>query len=234
MNEENKKEEIKQESSAEVVKEEKSLEHIEFETKYRAEDHLLIQFKQILDGLEGEKKFIYVEGPDFYYTYPDWWFKNNPEWDSNGTFIRYRKPSYGLDNGRRQVTWKYQAKDAKNNIQRKELNFDLTDKTLDSTVVEQMESSGAKFNFSIIKNCHIYVLEDATLVFYTVYDTTDGKPKKADSFVEIEVCEEKIASMTEEQAWAIIVKYEKLLEDIGLNAQKRLKRSLFGMYRRDK
>jgi hypothetical protein len=39
---------------------------------------------------------------------------------------------------------------------------------------------------------------------------------------------------TEEQAWGIIAKYEKLLDSIGLNAQKRLRKSLFEMYYRNK
>lgn len=213
-------------------KKEKSLEYIEFETKYRIDDSFLIQFKQIVDLYKEDKKFVYVEGPDLYFTYPDWWFKNNPQWDPSGTFVRYRRPSYGLDDGKRQVTWKYKQKDAKNNIKRKELNFDLMEKTSDNTVVEQLDSSGVKFNFSIVKNCHIYNFEDATIVFYTVYDTTYGKPKKTDSFVEIEVSEEKVAHMTEEEAWNIISKYEKMLEPIGINPQKRLRKSLFEMYKK--
>lgn len=211
---------------------EKTLEHIEFETKYRVEDHQLIEFKQIVDSLAEEKKFIYVEGPDFYWTYPKWWFDNNLEWDDAGTFVRFRKPSYGLDNGNRQVTWKYKPKDAKNSIQRIENNWDIKDKTDQSVIEKQLQCNGLKFNFSIVKNCHIYILSDATLVFYTVYDTTDGKPKKADSFVEIEVNEDNMKFTTEDQAWAVINKYEKVLESIGLNAQKRLRKSLFAMYRR--
>lgn len=212
----------------------KSLEHVEFETKYRVEDQNLIVFKQILDKLPEEKKFVYIEGPDFYFTYPKWWFENNPQWDSGGTFGRYRKPSYGLDNGRRQITCKYKAKDAKNSIQRKELNINVTPDTSESTIFEQFTCHGMEFNASIIKNCHIYKLSDATLVFYTVYDTTDGTPKKADNFVEIEVDEDTIASLTESQAWEVIVKYEKLLSAVGLNAQKRLRKSLFEMYKREK
>ena len=214
------------------AKNQKSLEHIEFETKYRIDDTFLIQFKQIIDLLEDEKKFLYIEGPDLYFTYPDWWFKNNPQWDSSGTFVRYRRPSYGLDNGRRQVTWKYKKKDSKNNIQRKELNFDLMEKTSDNTVIEQLDSSGVKFNFSIVKNCHIYNFDDATIVFYTVYDTTYGRPKKSDSFVEIEVNEEKVSKMTENEAWSVIDKYEKILAPIGITPKKRLKKSLFEMYKR--
>jgi hypothetical protein len=215
-----------------MTEEVKSLEHIEFETKYRVEDQNLILFKQILDSLEGEKKFIYVEGPDYYFTYADWWFDNNPQWDPNGTFGRYRKPSYGLDNGRRQMTCKYKPKDAKNSIQREEHNIDLGPNTNESTVFKQFERHGLMFNSSIIKNCHIYKMEDATLVFYVVYDNTDGKPKKADYFIEIEVDEDTIASKTEDEAWSVISKYEKLLEPIGLTPQRRLRKSLFEMYRR--
>ena len=215
------------------MSEEKTLEHIEFETKYRVEDHQLIEFKQIVDSHPEEKKFIYVEGPDHYWTYPNWWFSNNPQWDESGTFVRFRKPSYGLDNGNRQVTWKYKPKEAKNNIQRIENNWDIRDKTEEAAITKQLQCAGNVFNFSIVKNCHIYILNDATLVFYTVYDTTDGKPKKADSFVEIEVKEETMKDTTAEQAWDVIVKYEKLLEGIGLNAQKRLKKSLFAIYKRD-
>jgi hypothetical protein len=212
---------------------EDTLEHVEFETKYRVEDHQLIEFKQILDSLKEDKSFLYVEGPDYYWTYPKWWFDNNKEWDEGGTFVRFRKPSYGLDNGNRQVTWKYKPKDAKNNIQRIENNWDLKQKTEEASVIKQLQCSGCKFNFSIVKNCHIYNLSDATLVFYTVYDTTDGKPKKADNFVEIEVKEETMKNLTEDQAWEIIVKYEKVLEPLGINARKRLYSSLFKMYKRD-
>jgi hypothetical protein len=232
MNEDIKKEEFKEENI--ITEIDNVEEHTEFETKYSVEDHQLIQFKQILDGFNEEKTFIYVEGPDLYFTYPTWWFKQNPQWDPEGTFARYRKPSYGLDDGRRQVTWKYKPKDSKNNIQRKELNWNLDDSTADTAVLEQMELNCTTFNFSIVKNCHIYKLADATLVFYTVYDTTDGKPKKAECFTEIEIDEETIAQKTEEQCWDIIVKYEALLEPIGVSAKKRLKRSLFKMYRRDK
>lgn len=208
-----------------------SLEHIEFETKYRVEDYSLIEFKQIMEGQADLQDFIYVEGPDFFFVYPPEWFTTNPQWDPSGTFIRYRKPSHGLDKGRRQVTWKYKPKDAKNNIQRREHNWDIG-KTPEKVILEQLEFSGAKFNASIVKNCHIYHFDDATLVFYTVYDTTNGTPKKADYFVEIEVCEETIGSMTEQQAWAVIEKYEKILSPLGISAQKRMRKSLFEMYRK--
>jgi hypothetical protein len=40
--------------------------------------------------------------------------------------------------------------------------------------------------------------------------------------------------MTEEEAWGIIVKYEKVLESVGVSPQKRLRKSLFEMYVREK
>lgn len=217
-----------------MAEEDKTLEHIEFETKYRVDDHQLIEFKQIMDSSTEEKKFIYVEGPDYYWTRPKWWFDNNPQWDAEGTFVRFRKPSYGLDNGNRQVTSKYKPKESKSSIQRIENNWDIKDKTHEDAIVKELQCQGCVFNFSIVKNCHIYVLKDATLVFYTVYDTTDGKPKKADSFVEIEVNEDNMKFTTEEQAWAVITKYEKVLEPLGINARKRLYKSLFAMYKREK
>jgi adenylate cyclase class IV len=209
----------------------KNLEFLEFETKYRVSDHLLVEFKQILEVQPDLKGFVYVEGPDSFFTYSDSWFAANPQWDPKGTFIRYRKPSFGLDKGRRQVTWKYKPANAKNNIQRKEHNWDIGE-TPEKVIIEQIQDSGAQFNASIIKNCHIYNFPDATLVFYVVYDTTNGKPEKSDYFVEIEVDEDTIHNLSEDQAWAVIEKYEAVLAPLGITAKNRLKKSLFEMYRK--
>lgn len=195
----------------------------EFETKYRVEPHLLTEFKAIVGPIAESQsgKFIYVEGPDYYFT--------NGKGDS---FIRYRRPSHGLDNGRSEMTVKIKPDGAKSNIKRQEVNLRV-DVTPEDAVREFISIMGYKPNFSIWKGCHIYNLEDATLVFYSVFDTTDGKPSKTDSFVEIEIDEHLVSSLTEEQAMALIVKYEKLLEPLGLSPQRRLRKSLFEMYRRD-
>lgn len=194
--------------------------HTEFECKYRVEAHFLIDFKKIASSIPGLKNFIYVEGPDKYYTLSD------------GSFARYRKASHGLDHGRAEVTWKIKQPGAKNNIIRTEYNWRV-DNTLEETITDALIGQGYKFNFSIVKTCHIYTYEDATIVFYTVYDTTDGRSTKTDTFVEIEVKEETIHNFTEDQAWDIINKYEKALEPIGVTPQKRMKRSLFEMYVRE-
>lgn len=193
---------------------------IEFETKYRVEPHLLTEFKRLMDTLPGLKKFIYVEGPDYYFTKPD------------GSFARYRRPSHGLDNGRSEVTIKVKPEGAKNNIIRKEVNWRV-DSTPEDAIREGLRLMGYTPNFSVWKACHIYNFKDATLVFYSVFDTTEGKASKTDSFIEIEVSEEDVSKMTEEQAWDVIVKYEKALDSVGLTPQKRLRKSLFEIYVRD-
>lgn len=192
----------------------------EFETKYRVEPHLLTEFKKIVGMLPGLEKFIYVEGPDYYFTKAD------------GSFARYRRPSHGLDNGRSEVTVKVKPEGAKNNIIRKEVNWRV-DETPEDAIREGLRLMGYMPNFSIWKGCHIYNFADVTLVMYTVFDTTDGRASKTDSFVEIEISEEKISEMTEDQAWDMIAHYEEVLKELGINARCRLKKSLFEMYRRE-
>jgi len=191
--------------------------HLEFETKYRMDLGSLVMFKNIVSKESGLEKFLYVEGPDLYFIKPD------------GNFARYRKPIYGGDLERCEVTKKFKPLGAKNNNKRKELNVRVGN-TPEDTIREDLACEGYVFNFSIYKLCHIYNFKDATVVFYTVYDTTNGKIDKIDHFIEIEVTEETIHKLTEHQAWDVINKYEKLLEPIGINPQKRLKKSLFEMY----
>lgn len=226
--------------------------HTEFETKYRVDPATLTEFKQIADKLPNLLKFIYVEGPDTYYTnehitkkleaFGETLSEKNKEAfqqvidDTIGAFppfMRYRRPSHGLDGDRKELTTKYKQSGSKNNIQREEKNIRV-DKVDEETIMKFVSDLGYKLNFSIWKTCHIYNFTDATLVFYSVYDTTNGgKASKVDTFVEIEVDEESISTKTENQAWAIIEKYEKVLEQVGLSARSRLRKSLFEMYKRD-
>jgi len=198
----------------------------EFEVKFRVEPHSLIEFKRIVSSLPGVERMTYVEGPDHYYTHPDY--------DEN-SFGRYRKASFGLDNGRAEWTLKFRPKDAKNSIQRLEMNWRV-DSTPEEDIKRGAELMGFRHNFTIVKSCHMYKFADATLVFYTVYDATGGSiSSKVDHFIEIEVCEHAIANvgMTEDEAWAVIERYEAALAPLELTAKNRLKRSLFDMYKRD-
>lgn len=192
---------------------------VEFETKYRIEPKFLIEFKAIMNKLSGLKKFIYVEGEDEYYVKED-------------DFIRYRMPENGIEGARAEITMKKKPVGATNNIIRREWNWRV-DGTVSDTIREGIKDFGFVFNFSIWKGCHIYNFDDATIVFYTVYETTDGKVEKIDNFIEIEVAEEDVFKMTKDQAWTVIVKYEKALESVGLSPQRRLRKSLYEMYRKE-
>lgn len=226
--------------------------HTEFETKYRVDPASLTEFKHIADKLPNLEKFIYVEGPDTYYTnehitkklesFAETLSGKNQEAfralldETIGAFppfMRYRRPSHGLDGDRKELTTKYKQSGSKNNIQREEKNIRV-DKVNEETIMDFVSDLGYKLNFSIWKTCHIYNFTDATLVFYSVYDTTNGgKASKVDTFVEIEVDEDKVTGMTEKQAFEIIEKYEAVLESVGLSARTRLRKSLFEMYKRD-
>ena len=223
----------------------------EFETKYRVEPATLTEFKTIADKLPNLKKFIYVEGPDTYYTnehitkkleaFGETLSEKNREAfqtvidETIGQFppfMRYRRPSHGLDGDRKELTTKYKQSGSKNNIQREEKNIRV-DKVDEDTIMKFVSDLGYKLNFSIWKACHIYNLDDATIVWYQVHDTTTGKVSKVDYFVEIEVDEESISTKTEKEAWAIIEKYETILASVGLSARSRLRKSLFEMYKKE-
>lgn len=231
--------------------EEKVAKHTEFETKYRVEPASLTEFKTIADKLPNLQKFIYVEGPDTYYTnehitrkleaFGETLSEKNKEAfqavidETIGAFppfMRYRRPSHGLDGDRKELTTKYKQSGSKNNIQREEKNIRV-DKVDEDTIMKFVSDLGYKTNFQIWKACHIYNLDDATIVWYQVHDTTAAKVSKVDYFVEIEVDEDSISTKTEKEAWAIIEKYETILAEVGLSARSRLRKSLFEMYKRD-
>ena len=191
--------------------------HTEFEVKFRADDIKLEDFRDVVKSLPNLKKVIFVSGPDFYFVKPD------------GSFARFRKPEYGHTSGGNEVTVKEKTEGHKNNIIRKEVNWKVNG-TPDATIWEGLQMMGFAYNFSINKDCHIFIFDDATAVYYTVTDTTDSKKKKTEAFIEIEVKEETIGNLTEDQAWLVVEKYEKALESLGLSAQKRLKKSLYEMY----
>lgn len=190
----------------------------EFETKYRTDAGNLVKFKDIADAIPGLKKFLYVQGPDCYYIKP-----NASEEDVD--FARYRKAEHTNDGGT--LTFK-QKTNKKNSVIRNEDNLDLAKHMTKAQINAVVKRLGYEFDFKIWKMCHIYEYSDATLVFYTV---TDDSNKEAD-FIEIEVDEKTIGNLTEDEAWDIIRKYEKILEPLGITSKNRTRLSLFEMYRR--
>ncbi len=186
---------------------------VEFETKYRVEDpKLLWDFKLLVESQLGRKDFVYVQSDDIYYV------------KSADEFIRYR---FSEHDNRAELTIKRKTGTG-NNIIREETNLRVDGN--DFALVENfVKNLGFAINFRINKQCHIYHASDATLVFYSVRDLENNKLAH---FIEIEVTEG--AGFTEDESWAIIKKYEAALAPLGVTPQKRLRKSLYEMYRREK
>lgn len=187
--------------------------HTEFETKYRVDGDTQFKFKSLVSEAD-YKQFIYAEGPDFYFTKPD------------GSFLRYRKAT---TEKRSEITIKEKPRGARHNVLRKEVNWRV-DYTPKETIEEGADMMGYTFNFSIWKACHIYKMKDGTtLVFYTVRD----EDNKVEHFIEIELDESKIGTISEDQAWDLIRQWEDFLSPLGITYRNRLTKSLYEMYVKD-
>lgn len=187
----------------------------EFETKYRTDIAHLVLFKQLAEKLPNLKKFIYVQGPDVYYS------KAN----SSVAFARYRRAENMPEGGT--LTFKERTT-KKDNVIRNEDNLDLAKHVTKEQVKAAVNRLGYTYDFEIWKFCHIYKFQDATLVFYAV----TNESKETAYFTEIEVEESTIGNYTEDEAWETIKKYEAILEVIpGITFRHRLKQSLYDMYR---
>jgi predicted adenylyl cyclase CyaB len=186
--------------------------YIEVEVKFDANDIDRLKFKSLARTLN-PKSFLYVEGVDVYYV------------KSDNDFLRHRIAAEHLEDKRSELTFKKKSTDKNNNI-RTEVNLRV-DSNDPALVAVFCEGLGYKRNFSIFKCCDIYFFDDANIVYYIV---TDDDNKMA-SFLEIEASED--IGLTEEAAWEVVQKYEKLLAPLGITAQKRKKLSLFEMYKRE-
>lgn len=189
-----------------------NMEFLEIETKYRADNIDRLKFKDIAKSLT-PLDFTYIESTDIYYV------------KSEEEFLRYRTSAENTKSKRAELAFKKKHK-SDNNIIRTEVNLRV-DQNNTETVDAFCQGLGYKYNFSIWKACDIYFFDDAVFVYYSVKDDAG----KYASFIEIEVKEGYPKS--EEQAWEIINKYEKLLVDLGISPQNRLKKSLYEMYRKD-
>ncbi len=235
-----------------MEKNQEILKYCEFETKYRTEEVRRFPFKKIMEddlGLTGEK-FFYIQSGDEYFTLDlDSRVKKFVEEEKKiglnyashvveslikrfieeeldlPKFLRFRASDH-KKNKRKELTFKKKHKEA-NNIRRTEVNLRV-DASDNDTTREFAEGFGYRKSFDVYKYCDIYYADDAVLVFYSVKDSNG----KMDHFMEIEVNEEM--EFTEDQAWTIIKKYEKLLEPVGIKAQGRIRKSLFEMYNPNK
>jgi adenylate cyclase class IV len=206
----------KTEIPVEIPKEEpKTKDFYEVECKYNADDIDRITFKDLAKSLN-PKTFLYVESKDIYYVRGD------------NEFLRHRLPAenkIGTEETRSELTFKKKLKE-QNNWKRIEVNLRI-DKNSPELVKAFCEGLGYVKNFSIDKSCDIYFWDDADLVYYSVKD----EEGKYSHYIEIEASED--IGLTQEEAWEVVLKYEKLLAPLGITAQKRKRLSLFEMYRKE-
>lgn len=180
----------------------------EIETKYDASNIKMSDFLKIVESLPIRKKLM-VSSYDEYFT------------DKDGNFVRYR-----YNNSRGQLTIK--RKLAKHsNTERVEVNLP-TDGDNARTVSAFLELLGYAPNFGIYKTCNIFWTGKVNLVYYVVYDM---ELKEQRRFIEIEA-DEDLDWNSEHEAWDEIVKYEKLLEPLGITPQHRLRKSLFEIFKK--
>jgi adenylate cyclase class IV len=180
----------------------------EIETKYAAENIKREAFLNIVGSLSVRKK-MNVSSCDTYFV------------NDAGDFVRYRHTD---DRG--ELTIKRKTNKSNNN-DRIEVNLP-TDGNNINTVEAFCGLLGYKYNFDIFKTCNIFWIDRVVLVYYVIYDK---ELKELRRFIEIEA-DEDLEWESEEQAWAEVVKYEKLLEPLDITPQNRLRKSLFEIFRK--
>ena len=184
---------------------------LEIEVKYDAGGIDRLAFKALANSLK-PKSFLYIESKDVYYA------KNENE------FLRHRNPPDFSEDKRSELTFKKKTAEGNNNI-RVEINL-----RVDANTPEIVEAFclglGYTRNFTIVKYCDIFWYEKCDMVYYTVTD----EEGKSSNYVEIEVLEN--LNLSEEESWAVITEYEKLLAPLGITSRNRKRLSLWEMYRK--
>jgi adenylate cyclase class IV len=180
----------------------------EVETKYRAVDIKLQDFVAIAESFK-PVKIENVSGYDYYHV------KGEDE------FIRHR------DGNKPELTLKRKTKDG-NNFVRHETNLPISQSVPLEVVDNFCKELGFQKNFAVFKTCHIYWYETYDLVYYVVYDEN---MVERDRFIEIEMLE-SCEWESDAAAWAALQAVEKTLEPLGITAARRLRLSLFEMFRK--
>lgn len=182
----------------------------EIETKYDANNINIEEFQKIVKTLP-IRKHLLVSSFDDYFT------------NKKGEFVRYRQHT---DHG--ELTIKKKMEGAKNNNERVEVNLPTEGDNLEA-VTAFLNLQDYSYNFGIYKTCDIYWTDKVDLVYYVVYDKNFKEIRR---FIEIEA-DESLEWESEDEAWSEILKYEKLLEPLGITPQHRLRKSLFELFVKD-
>lgn len=179
----------------------------EIETKYSANSVPMDEFVKLVEPMA--PNWIMVSSYDDYFV------------NDKDEFIRYR---YNDSMG--ELTVKRKTTDNNNN-NRVEVNVKV-DSGSSKSVSAFVDLLGYEPNFSIFKTCKIGVLDKIVLVYYIVYDQN---MKELQRFIEVEARED-VTWDSEQAAWDEVLKYEKLLEPLGITPKNRLKKSLFEIFRK--
>lgn len=189
--------------------------HTELEVKYKMENGDMFSFKRFVESEFAVERFEYVTGPDYYFVKPE-----------SGEAIRYRVPSYQKEKG--ELTIK-QKKTAENNINRIEVNIPLKNPSIED-VTKFVGLLGYELNFAIIKDCVVFELSDCVMAYYSVAEIGGSKPPL--HFIEVEIKEEVVDSLSEDEAWGVLRYYESKLSAIGISPQRRVKKSLYEIFKK--
>lgn len=184
---------------------------LEVEFKYNASEINLNSFKEFCMKREPDS-YIMAAGHDHFY------FKDQ---DPHG-FYRYR-----VGAGINQLTYKKKTV-TENNYIRIEHNIDLAEHVDRDQISSMCSDLGYKYNTTIFKNSFIYVYEYYVMAYYIVYDSD---MKEIDRFLEIEMNED-FPWEDEKQAWGELVILERIHKSLGISASKRIKESLFELYKK--
>lgn len=182
----------------------------EVEFKYPAEKMPLSDFEKFCANKDC-KEAVIVSGYDHFYHKPG---------DPN-SFCRYRE---GPD--MKQLTFKRKTTDA-NNYVRTEHNINVVPGTTSTQIKALLSEFGYEFNVSIFKSCFVYKYKDYTLVYYICYNLDMAELGR---FIEIEIGEE--IEQGADEALSQLVILEKLCKGIGAVPSKRIKSSLFELFRK--
>ena len=180
----------------------------EIEFKYDAQAVSMNKFVELMETFTIDKKMLVSSYDDYFVDQP-------------GNFIRYR-----YTDGRGELTIKRKTTD-KNNNERIEVNVPTAGDNL-KTVEAFVDLLGYKHNFGIYKTCKIFWIDKVVMVYYVVYDK---EMKEQRRFIEIEANED-LPWESEQAAWDEVVKWEKVIEPLGITPQHRLRKSLFEIFRK--
>jgi len=187
-----------------------NIETTELEFKYDGSDIKLSKFVEFANSLNPVKR---VEGTGW-----DYYYSGDGQ---NFEFIRFRQ------GGLSELTIKIKNSE-KNNNDRFELDLPLS-MNISQWMVEKFVSLfGFKENFRVYKYFDIYWFEKVDIVYYTIYNKEMVEIGRR---VEIEARKD-YPFKTAEEGMTEVKAMEQAMSEIGITPQKRLKKSMWEMFRK--